>query len=58
MSFANPYIFLVLIIPFILFAWLVLTNKDGVERVFSKKIYIFYDNCYESSIFKLWKRKN
>jgi len=38
MSFANPYIFLVLIIPFILFAWLVLTNKDGVERVFSKKV--------------------
>jgi len=38
MSFANPYIFLVLIIPFFLFAWLVLTNKDGVERVFSKKV--------------------
>ncbi len=38
MSFANPYIFFILIIPFIIFAFLVLTNKEGAERVFSKKV--------------------
>jgi len=38
MSFENPYIFFVLIVPFILFAGLVLTNKEGIERVFSKKV--------------------
>jgi len=37
-SFANPYIFFILIVPFIFFVLLVLTNKDGVERVFSKKV--------------------
>ena len=35
MSFVNPYIFFILLVPFLIFAYLVLTNKDGVERVFS-----------------------
>jgi Ca-activated chloride channel family protein len=38
MSFVHPYLFFLLIIPFISFVYLVLTNKDGVERVFSKKV--------------------
>ena len=38
MSFMHPYLFFMLIIPFIAFVYLVLTNKDGVERVFSKKV--------------------
>ena len=38
MSFIHPYLFFLLIIPFIAFVYLVLTNKDGVERVFSKKV--------------------
>lgn len=38
MSFANPYIFFVLMLPFAIFALLVLTNKEGAERVFSKSI--------------------
>ena len=38
MSFANPYIFFILIVPFIAFAFLVLTNKEGAERVFSKQV--------------------
>lgn len=37
MSFANPDIFFLLLIPFIIFAFLVLTNKEGIERVFSKE---------------------
>ena len=38
MSFMHPYLFFLLIIPFIAFVYLVLTNKDGIERVFSKKV--------------------
>ena len=38
MSFANPHIFFLLLIPFAIFAFLVLTNKEGVERVFSKEV--------------------
>lgn len=38
MSFANPYIFFVLIVPFSIFALLVLTNREGAERVFSKEV--------------------
>ena len=38
MSFENPYIFVILLVPFIFFAILILTNKDGVERVFSPKV--------------------
>ena len=38
MSFANPQIFFLLLIPFVIFAFLILTNKDGIERVFSKEV--------------------
>ena len=38
MSFMHPYLFFLLIIPFIAFVYLVLTNKDGIERVFSKDV--------------------
>jgi len=38
MSFEHPYLFFLLIIPFAIFAFLVLTNKEGIERVFSKKV--------------------
>ena len=38
MSFENPYIFIILFVPFILFTILILTNKDGVDRVFEQKV--------------------
>ena len=38
MSFENFYLMLLLLFPFILFALLVLTNKEGIERVFSKEV--------------------
>jgi len=38
MSFENFYLMLLLLIPFVLFAFLVLTNKEGVERVFDKEV--------------------
>ena len=38
MSFENLYLMLLLLVPFGLFAFLVLTNKDGIERVFKKKV--------------------
>jgi Ca-activated chloride channel family protein len=38
MSFEHPYLFLLLIVPFALFATLVITNKEGIERVFDKKV--------------------
>ncbi len=37
MSITYPHIFIMLIIPYIIFAFLVLTNKEGIERVFSQK---------------------
>ncbi len=38
MSLEHPYLFIILIVPFIFFVYLVLTNKEGVERVFSQKV--------------------
>ncbi len=38
MSFENFYLMIILLVPFILFAVLVLTNKEGVERLFSKEV--------------------
>ena len=38
MSFENFYLMLLLLIPFLLFAFLVLTNKEGIERVFSPEV--------------------
>ena len=37
MSFENIPLMLLLLVPFALFAFLVLTNKEGVERVFPKE---------------------
>ena len=38
MSFENFYLMLLLLLPFLLFAFLVLTNKEGLERVFSQEV--------------------
>ncbi len=38
MSFEHPILFFVLLLPTIAFAYLVLTNKNGLERVFPSKI--------------------
>ena len=38
MSFVYPYFFWVMIVPFILFVFLVLTNKEKVARVFDEKV--------------------
>ncbi len=37
MSFVYPQFFWVMIIPFVIFAFLVTTNKEAVERIFSQK---------------------
>jgi len=37
MSFVYPWMLLVMMVPFVIFAILILTNKDGMNRVFSKK---------------------
>jgi len=38
MNFENPNIFIILLTPFIFFAILILTNKNGIQRVFSPKV--------------------
>ncbi len=38
MSFENLPLLFLLLVPFVLFAILVLTNKEGIERVFSKEV--------------------
>jgi len=38
MEFVNPYLFWILIVPFILFAVLTSTNKERLSRIFDKKV--------------------
>jgi len=38
MSFVYPYFFWIMVVPFVLFVFLVLTNKEKVARVFDKKV--------------------
>jgi len=38
MSFVNPYLFWIMIIPFVIFVFLVLTNKEKFARVFDAKV--------------------
>jgi len=38
MTFVNPYLFWILIIPFVLFSFLILTNKERLSRVFDEKV--------------------
>ena len=38
MSFVHPYLFWILIIPFILFAFLLSTNKEKLSRIFDEKV--------------------
>ena len=38
MTFVNPYLFWILIVPFILFALLVSTNKERISRIFDEKV--------------------
>jgi Ca-activated chloride channel family protein len=38
MQFIHPQFFWVMIVPFVIFVFLVITNKDKVSRVFSEKI--------------------
>lgn len=37
MSFENFYLMILLLLPFLFFAILVLTNKEGIERIFNKE---------------------
>ena len=37
-EFVNVYLFWIMIIPFIIFAFLVLTTKDSLERIFAFKV--------------------
>lgn len=38
MTFVNPYLFWLLIIPFVIFALLISTNKERLSRVFDEKV--------------------
>jgi Ca-activated chloride channel family protein len=38
MSFVYPYLFWILIIPFVLFAFLISTNKERLSRIFDEKV--------------------
>ncbi len=38
MEFVNPYLFWILIVPFVLFAFLISTNKERLSRIFDKKV--------------------
>jgi Ca-activated chloride channel family protein len=38
MEFVNPYLFWIMIIPFMLFAFLISTNKERLSRIFDEKV--------------------
>ncbi len=38
MSFVNPQFFLALIVPFVIFAFLISTNKERLSRIFDEKV--------------------
>ncbi len=38
MTFVHPYLFWILIVPFILFAFLITTNKEHLSRIFDEKV--------------------
>lgn len=38
MEFVNPYLFLIFIVPFVLFAFLISTNKERLSRIFDEKV--------------------
>jgi len=38
MEFVNPYLFWIMIIPFVLFAFLISTNKERLARIFDEKV--------------------
>ena len=40
MEFVNPYLFWIFIVPFVLFAFLISTNKERLSRIFDEKVLI------------------
>ena len=38
MEFVNPYLFLIFIVPFVLFSFLISTNKERLSRIFDEKV--------------------
>ncbi len=38
MTFVHPYLFWILVIPFLLFAFLITTNKERLSRIFDEKV--------------------
>jgi Ca-activated chloride channel family protein len=38
MEFVNPYLFWIMIVPFVLFAFLISTNKERLSRIFDAKV--------------------
>jgi len=38
MEFVNPYLFWIMIVPFVLFAFLITTNKERLSRIFDEKV--------------------
>ena len=38
MEFVNPYLFWIFMVPFVLFAFLISTNKERLSRIFDEKV--------------------
>ena len=38
MEFVNPYLFWIMIVPFVIFAFLISTNKEHLSRIFDEKV--------------------
>jgi len=53
MEFVNPYLFWILIVPFILFAFLISTNKERLSRIFDEKVLARLSASSESMPLKL-----
>ena len=53
MEFVNPYLFWILIVPFVLFAFLISTNKERLSRIFDEKVLARLSASSESMPLKL-----
>ncbi len=53
MEFVNPYLFWILLVPFVLFAFLISTNKERLSRIFDEKVLARLSASSESMPLKL-----
>jgi Ca-activated chloride channel family protein len=48
MEFVNPYLFWILIVPFVIFAFLISTNEERLSRIFDEKVLARLSSSNES----------